>query len=81
MQIELGFNAGNGFRNQPVVWDSGRLVNPHICIIGMTGAGKSYNLKRRPLQKSLSSNSRNPNTGFRLFSPPPIPPDFTQMPP
>ncbi|MGN6984507.1 BRO-N domain-containing protein [Neisseria sp. P0008.S010] len=36
----------------------------------------------RPLQKSLSSNSRNPNTDFRLFPPlPPIPPDFTQMPP
>ena len=35
----------------------------------------------RPLQKSLSSNSRNPNTGFRLFPPPPIPPDFTQIPP
>ncbi len=34
----------------------------------------------RPLQKSLSSNNRNPNIGFRLFSPP-ITTDFTQMPP
>ena len=37
-------------------------------------------LTRRPLQKSLSPNSRNPNTGFRLF-PLLITPDFTQMPP
>ena len=28
----------------------------------------------------FSPNNRNPNTGFRLF-PPPIPPDFTQIPP
>ena len=34
----------------------------------------------RPLQKSLSPNSRNPNTGFRLFSPQ-ITPNFTQIPP
>ena len=30
--------------------------------------------------KNLSPNSRNLNTGFRLFSPP-ITPDFTQIPP
>ena len=36
--------------------------------------------RRRPLQKSLSPNSQNPNTGFRLF-PPLIAPDFTQIPP
>jgi len=30
--------------------------------------------------KFLFPNSRNPNTGFRLF-PPLIAPDFTQMPP
>ena len=35
---------------------------------------------KRPLQKSLSPNSQNPNTGFRLF-PPLIAPDFTQIPP
>ncbi|RKV83019.1 MAG: hypothetical protein D8H97_09030 [Neisseria sp.] len=34
----------------------------------------------RPLQKSPSFDSRDPNTGFRLFSPP-ITPDFTQIPP
>ncbi|AVI44896.1 hypothetical protein A6J88_14360 [Neisseria mucosa] len=33
-----------------------------------------------PLQKSLSPDSRNLNTGFRLF-PPLIAPDFTQIPP
>ena len=34
----------------------------------------------RPLQKSPSPDSRNPNTGFRLFTLL-ITPDFTQMPP
>ncbi|EEG33552.1 hypothetical protein NEIFLAOT_01256 [Neisseria flavescens NRL30031/H210] len=34
----------------------------------------------RPLQKSPSPNSRNPNTGFRLFSPQ-ITPNSTQIPP
>ena len=34
----------------------------------------------RPLQKSLPFDSRNPNTGFRLFSPP-ITPNSTQIPP
>ena len=34
----------------------------------------------RPLQKSPSPDSRNPNTGFCLF-PLLITPDFTQMPP
>ena len=37
-----------------------------------------YNL--RPLQNSFSPHSQNPNTGFRLF-PPPITPNFTQIPP
>ena len=48
---------------------------------------KQYQLPRmeksdrlRPLQKSLSPNSRNPNTGFRLFSFQ-IPTDSTQIPP
>ena len=41
----------------------------------------SGNIQRmRPLQNSFSPNSRNLNTGFRLFSPP-ITPDFTQIPP
>ena len=34
----------------------------------------------RPLQNSFSPNSRNPNTGFWLFSPL-IAPNFTQIPP
>ncbi|ENS9904212.1 TPA: hypothetical protein ACFKTI_10405 [Neisseria gonorrhoeae] len=34
----------------------------------------------RPLQKSPSFGIRNPNTGFRLFSPQ-IPPNFTRISP
>ncbi|UTG74960.1 hypothetical protein KCG55_02900 [Neisseria subflava] len=42
--------------------------------------GNGFSDGLRPLQNSFPSNSRNPNTGFRLFSPP-ITPDFTQIPP
>ena len=38
------------------------------------------NYMMRPLQNSFSPDSRHPNTGFRLFSPP-ITPNFTQIPP
>ncbi|MFH0927162.1 MAG: ATP-binding protein [Candidatus Micrarchaeota archaeon] len=31
--------------NVPVFWDSSRLANPHIAIVGMTGSGKSYFIK------------------------------------
>ena len=40
----------------------------------------SGNVGQRPLQKSPSFDNRNPNTGFRLFSPL-IAPNFTQIPP
>ncbi|PLA40189.1 hypothetical protein CYK00_06985 [Neisseria sicca] len=41
---------------------------------------QSRTIKQRPLQKSPFPDSRNPNTGFRLF-PPQITPNFTQIPP
>ena len=53
--------------------------------VAVEGAGVGF-LKNsvlnilRPLQKSPSLDSRNPNTGFRLFLPL-IAPDFTQIPP
>ena len=51
-----------------------KVINEHV----RSEYGIDYDM--RPLQNSFSPNSRNPNTGFRLF-PPLIAPDFTQIPP
>lgn len=65
MKIDLGYNAGREVRNRPVVWDYEKMVNPHMCIIGMTGAGKSYNLKR--FVESLAQTSKNPDYKTHVF--------------
>ena len=44
------------------------------------GGWKTSTQKAETFAKFLFPNSRNPNTGFRLFSPP-ITPNFTQIPP
>ncbi|MEM4348590.1 MAG: ATP-binding protein [Candidatus Anstonellaceae archaeon] len=33
------------FLHVPVFWDPERLLNPHICVVGITGSGKSYFVK------------------------------------
>lgn len=65
MQIPLGFNAGRNVQNQPVVWDHRKMVNPHICILGMTGAGKSYNLRK--VVESLARTNDNPDYHAHVF--------------
>lgn len=65
MRVELGFNAGKEVRNQPVTWDKAKVVNPHMCIIGMTGAGKSYNLKR--FVQALAASNENPDYTAHVF--------------
>lgn len=65
MQIPLGFNAGRNVQNQPVVWDYRKMVNPHICILGMTGAGKSYNLRK--VVESLARTNDNPDYHAHVF--------------
>jgi Fe2+ transport system protein FeoA len=37
----------------PVFWDYRRLANPHICICGMSGSGKSYAIKTFITRASL----------------------------
>ena len=33
------------FLRVPFYWNSGKLVNPHVCVCGITGSGKSYFVK------------------------------------
>lgn len=48
MRVNLGVDAAARHRGQhlEVVWDSNRLVNGHTLLVGMSGAGKTYTLKR-----------------------------------
>ncbi|MBU1166138.1 ATP-binding protein [Candidatus Micrarchaeota archaeon] len=41
------------FLNTPVFWDPTKLVNPHMAILGITGAGKSYTVKTFLTRASL----------------------------
>ena len=41
----------------PVFWDHKKLMNPHIGIVGITGAGKSYLVKTFLTRASLTWNS------------------------
>lgn len=48
MQIKLGnnyFDAKNG-RDAPVTWDTQRLINGHLLIVGSSGVGKSHTIRK-----------------------------------
>jgi len=45
------------FLRTPVFWDPSKLINPHISIIGITGAGKSYTVKTFLTRASLIWNT------------------------
>jgi DNA helicase HerA-like ATPase len=43
---------------RPVVWDSAKLINGHVLIVGKSGTGKTYTLKKMLNQLSEESNGR-----------------------
>jgi len=45
------------FLHTPVFWNSAKLINPHLAIIGITGSGKSYTVKTFLTRASLIWNS------------------------
>ncbi len=45
------------FLRTPVFWDPSKLINPHIAILGITGAGKSYTVKTFLTRASLIWNT------------------------
>ncbi len=49
MRVLLGSNAylkRTENRDVPVVWDSRTAINPHMLVMGASGAGKTWNLRR-----------------------------------
>lgn len=68
MQISWGFDAGARRRNEtlPIVWNSKVAVNGHCLLVGMSGAGKTYQLRKmiRGMQDSATPGS---NLRFHVF--------------
>lgn len=57
MRVNFGTNAASLKSGAPtdVIWDSAHTVNGHILLVGMSGSGKTYNLKRIVRQMMQSS--------------------------
>ena len=46
-------------KNEPVVWDSKKALNSHMLIMGKSGTGKTYNLRKILKQLLKQSNKNN----------------------
>ncbi len=46
------------FLHVPFFWDPEKLVNPHLCIVGITGSGKSYFVKTFITRASIALKSK-----------------------
>jgi hypothetical protein len=67
VKINYGLNSFKLTKNinEPVVWDSNNVTNPHKLIMGMTGSGKTHTLRK--VINSLSQQASASNIdGFRI---------------
>jgi len=57
MKITFGVDSGQRQRGNsvPVIWDSTTVVNGHFMLVGMSGAGKTYNLRKMVQQMRRSA--------------------------
>lgn len=49
MQALLGYSAYERRQNNrdvPIVWDASKVINPHWLILGSSGSGKTYTIRR-----------------------------------
>ena len=46
-------------RNQRVLWESGKVINPHMLIMGKSGTGKTYTLRK--LLRQLLPQAEGPS--------------------
>lgn len=60
MQIVMGMNAyaRTQGKNDPVIWDTNKLINGHVLIMGKSGTGKTYTLKKMLDQISQQARVR-----------------------
>lgn len=59
MQIKLGnnfFDAKSG-RDAPVNWDTQRLINGHLLIVGSSGVGKSHTI-RKMIRRAIKAGTK-----------------------
>jgi hypothetical protein len=67
MQIKLGhnyFDAKNG-KDVPILWDSQKLINGHLLIVGSSGVGKSHTI-RKMIRRALKSKGGD-KVRFHVF--------------
>ena len=60
MQVVMGVDTSgirDGKRN-PVIWDTEKLINGHVLIVGKSGTGKTHTLRKMLNQISSSDSSR-----------------------
>jgi len=67
MHVQWGIDAGARKRNQtlPVTWNSKAVVNGHILMCGVSGAGKTHNLRK--LIRSMTETSTGRPPRFHVF--------------
>lgn len=60
MKIIFGIDSGAARRNEhiPVTWDSTRVINAHMLLVGKSGTGKTYTLKKIISQLQEQSNNK-----------------------
>lgn len=60
MKVNLGIDAQTqkSNTNTPVVWDTQKLINGHVLIVGKSGTGKTHTLKHMVSQMSAQSNGK-----------------------
>lgn len=63
MKIVLGYDvlAAKEGKKTPVVWDSERLINGHVLLVGKSGTGKTWTLR-----KMVSQLQRQAKSTFRV---------------
>jgi hypothetical protein len=68
MQIEWGIDAGARKRGEtlPVRWSSGAAVNAHCLLVGMSGVGKTHNL-RKIIRELIATAPPAPVPRFHVF--------------
>jgi hypothetical protein len=67
MRVNFGIDAGEKKRGNtaPIVWDSRSVANHHLVLCGMSGAGKTYNL-RKIIRDMLATSGGKP-LRFHVF--------------